>query len=104
MIRKVTAAASALSLALLVGACVKETDPTLQQNPEFARGYSDGCQTSNSRVQGFKKTVSRDEKAWDGIEAYRVGWRTGYNACGGDSQIGGESEFLQTDRFDSGPI
>ena len=104
MKRTVISAASALVLALALGACVSEPDPTLEQNPEYARGYADGCQTANSRVQGFKKTVARDDKAWKDVEPYRVGWRTGYNACGGDSQIGGESDFLQTDRFDTGPI
>lgn len=104
MKRKVITAAGAISLTLALAACVTEPDPKLEQNPNYARGYSDGCQTANTRVQGFKKTVTRDEKAWDGVEAYRVGWRTGYNACGGDSQIGGESDFLQTDRFDTGPI
>lgn len=97
-------AAGALAALLGASACQSIDDPALTGDPAFATGYSDGCRTGNARLAGFRQTVTRDEAAWDEKEAYRIGWRRGYNACGARSDLEDRQDFLQTDRYDQGAI
>lgn len=50
-------------------------------DPAYKAGHSDGCWTATSRVPGDPSTVTRNDAAWRDSEAYRAGWKSGYNAC-----------------------
>ena len=96
-----------LAAALILGlsACQSVDVSKYDADPAFHAGYADGCRTGNTRLEGFKETVARDDAAWERSEAYRVGWRRGYGACGDlAGQDNYNQDFLQTDRFDQGPI
>ncbi|NWG45122.1 MAG: hypothetical protein HXY25_01065 [Alphaproteobacteria bacterium] len=96
--------ALALALGLGLAGCVSTDTAQYEGDPAFSIGYGDGCQTGNARVRGFKETVDRDGKLWDESEAYRAGWRKGYNACGQGRSGEKRDDFLQDDRYDQGAI
>lgn len=52
-----------------------------EDEPDYKAGHSDGCWTATSQVPGDPSTVTRNEEAWNSSEAYRAGWKAGYNAC-----------------------
>ncbi len=87
---KLMATASAL---LMLSACMSGDErEALAADPNYGAGYSDGCHTGGTRVQGFDKTVTRDKDLFKRSEAYRAGWKSGYSACGGE-------EFRDRDVF-----
>ncbi len=69
----------------LLAACETARDPETLNDPNYSQGYSDGCQTGHSRVAGFDDTVTRDRELAAREPVYEIGWRDGYNACGGEN-------------------
>jgi hypothetical protein len=74
-------AASSIGLA----GCITPIDPIILESPEYKEGYVDGCTTAQNRQNGFGSKITRNEAAFDGIEAYQIGWSNGFGACGGRS-------------------
>ena len=68
-----------------LAACETARDPEVLNNPNYSRGYADGCQTGHSRVAGFDETVTKDRELALREPTYEIGWRDGYNACDGES-------------------
>jgi hypothetical protein len=68
-----------LFAAFALGAC--ETT-NYDNDPDYATGFTDGCETGTSRTPGtpVSKPV-RDQQLWDTSEGYRAGWRAGYSSC-----------------------
>lgn len=82
---KVHGARLVLVLGLLLGllaGCIGDGDETLRDDPAYGAGYNDGCQTGGTRGSGLPATRNRNDDLWQSSEAYRAGWRAGYNACG----------------------
>ena len=75
--------AAVLGGALALSACVGAIDESTRNDPNFSIGYSDGCNTGNARVTGFRETVTRNDELFRSSRAYQAGWKEGYNACGG---------------------
>lgn len=91
-----------------LAACETARDPELLNDPNFSKGYSDGCQTGHSRVAGFDDTITKDRDLAERERAYEIGWRDGYNACGGensDSDSNSNREIFTHDseHYDSVP-
>lgn len=77
------AAAAALGLALLFSAgCATSEGESLSEQPTFALGYGDGCQTGVERDKSFSTKSVRDAQLFDSDKAYRAGWRHGFQSCG----------------------
>jgi hypothetical protein len=95
----------ALAVAALSG-CETARDPEILDNPNYAQGYSDGCQTGHSRIAGFDDTVTKDRELSQREPAYEIGWRDGYNACGGqntDSDTNRDIFETDSEHWDSVP-
>ncbi|MEM9123744.1 MAG: hypothetical protein AAGB03_10565 [Pseudomonadota bacterium] len=74
----------ALGALLAVAACVSPAvDPQVVETASYQNGYADGCRTANERTNGLDQQVVRNEAIYDTNENYRLGWRSGYGACGG---------------------
>ena len=71
---------SALFLALALAGC-GIGGSEFEGEPDYKAGHSDGCWTATSQVPGDPSTVTRNDEAWNASEAYRAGWKAGYNAC-----------------------
>ena len=68
----------------------------------FRFGYSDGCRTAHTRIEGFeKKTVHRNEALYEREENYREGWKNGYGTCGGATR--GNNNELFNERGSAQP-
>ena len=91
--------------ALLLAGCVSSADEQqLASDPNYGIGYSDGCHTAGTRVQGFDKTITRDNELFDSSKAYQSGWRAGYGSCGGE-QFRDRDVFGFEDRvYDTGSV
>lgn len=50
--------------------------------PEYKQGHSDGCWAATS---GKKDAANRNEALYKSSEAYRTGWKAGFNSCRIDS-------------------
>lgn len=74
--------AAAVLLAGLAG-CGTPVSDEMRQNPAFQDGYRDGCATAGTRTPGLPGGVIRDDGKFASDRAYKAGWRSGYNACGG---------------------
>lgn len=74
----------AAGLSALAG-CETARDEELLSDPNYSKGYSDGCQTGHSRIAGFDDTVTKDRVLSENEPNYEIGWRDGYNACGGEN-------------------
>ncbi|TNE58294.1 MAG: hypothetical protein EP340_05925 [Alphaproteobacteria bacterium] len=84
--RKSLTLVSLLTLAgLSIAGCVKPIDPSILESPSYSEGYSHGCSTAHERQNGFGSPVVRDEVLFETDEAYQVGWKQGFGACGGTS-------------------
>ncbi|MBV9549622.1 MAG: hypothetical protein JO256_08135 [Alphaproteobacteria bacterium] len=69
---------------LLAGCFLFESKQTraLRASPDYRAGYSDGCASAGS-VSANPRADSRrrDDQAYAGNAAYRLGWGEGYGAC-----------------------
>lgn len=73
-----------LLVPLLAGCALFESKRTraLRATPDYKAGYSDGCATAGSvSANPRADTTMRDDQAYDGNEAYRMGWGEGFGAC-----------------------
>jgi hypothetical protein len=52
---------------------------------DYPAGYADGCSTANKQSNGFQSDIVENQAKSSGNEAYIVGWRQGFYACGGTS-------------------
>ena len=95
--RSVIAQGTLLALCLMAPACSSDDD--LQRNPQYQAGYSAGCQTAHTRVEGFDKTIHRDETMFDASPAYRAGWRSGLSNCGGSTVNRDRNVFGNNDKL-----
>lgn len=92
-----------------LAACNTARDPELVNDPNYSAGYGDGCQTGHSRVAGFENdTVTRDRERAAQSDAYEIGWRDGYSACGGEgleARSASEREIFinESEHYDSAP-
>jgi hypothetical protein len=71
----------ALSLA---GCALFESKQTraLRASPDYRAGYGDGCSTASTvSANPRADTQNRDDQAYAGNTAYRMGWNEGYGAC-----------------------
>ncbi|MBY0422513.1 MAG: hypothetical protein K2Q06_09425, partial [Parvularculaceae bacterium] len=59
-----------------------ESTDLLASEPNYGRGYSDGCQTASERGKSFSTKTVRDDALFDSDKGYRAGWRYGYQNCG----------------------
>ncbi len=71
-----------LAAALAVSACATSESGSLADEPSFALGYGDGCQTAIERDKSFSTKVVRDEQLFESDKPYRGGWRHGFQSCG----------------------
>ena len=46
--------------------------------PEYRQGHSDGCWAATS---GQKDAANRNEALYKSSDAYRAGWKAGFNSC-----------------------
>ena len=54
----------------------------LRASPDYRAGYDDGCNTAASvSANPRADTQVRDDAAFAGNQAYRMGWQEGYGAC-----------------------
>ena len=74
-----------LGAVALLTACETARDPELLNDPNYSSGRADGCQTAHSRVAGFDDTITKDRELARREPAYEIGWRDGYNSCGGEN-------------------
>lgn len=80
--RKQTALAVALfGLALTLSGCGSLFGKDYSGEPDYQSGYTAGCGTGTGYVEGRTATVIRDRDLWAASEAYRAGWKSGFNAC-----------------------
>lgn len=70
-----------LCAAALAG-CATGEGGSLSNEPNFAIGYGDGCQTAIERDKSFSTKTIRDAYLFDSDKAYRGGWRHGFQTCG----------------------
>jgi hypothetical protein len=69
----------AVTLSFALAAC---GTTQYDNDPLYDAGFSDGCATGTARSAGTPATkAERDQEMWDQSDAYRVGWRAGYNSC-----------------------
>ena len=65
--------------ALLLAACGTSQ---FADDPLYDAGFSDGCSTGTARSPGTPVTKPvRDQALWDQSDAYKAGWKAGYNSC-----------------------
>ena len=81
--RNLSALAGVIVIGAGLSACESARDPELLENPNYSYGYADGCQTGHTRVSGFDDTIVKNRELAAREPAYEVGWRDGYDACGG---------------------
>jgi len=83
-------------LPLLSGCFLFESKATraLRASPDYKSGYGDGCASAGTvSANPRADTRIRDDQAFAGNNAYRMGWNEGYGACRPmqNSPIGGMS-------------
>lgn len=58
------------------------TTSDYEKDPLYDAGFQDGCATGTARTAGSPASKPvRDQQLWDQSDAYRAGWRSGYNSC-----------------------
>jgi hypothetical protein len=76
-------------------------DPGLSDDPNYVAGYGDGCATAHEEDKSFSTKRVRDAYLFENDEAYRAGWRQGWQQCqspyrkadDGGRILGDESDF-----------
>lgn len=69
---------------LLANCALFESKQTraLRASPDFKSGYGDGCSSAGAvSANPRADTQMRDDQAFAGNTAYRMGWNEGYGAC-----------------------
>jgi hypothetical protein len=69
---------------LLSGCFLFESKATraLRASPDYKSGYGDGCASAGTvSANPRADTQIRDDQAFAGNNAYRMGWNEGYGAC-----------------------
>lgn len=69
---------------VLAGCFLFESKQTraLRASPDYRSGYGDGCDTASVvSANPRADTRVRDDQAFAGNTAYRMGWNEGYGAC-----------------------
>lgn len=66
-------------LALALTGCASSS--AYKDEPNYQIGYSQGCSSATNMVPGDASTITRDENAYANDDAYRAGWKKGFNAC-----------------------
>lgn len=80
---------AAIVAVIALSACASSSK--YEQDPLYEAGFGDGCSTGTARAQGAPPSNPvRDQSDWDASDAYRAGWKTGYNSCspGGTDSTG----------------
>jgi len=94
------------ALTALAG-CQTARDPETLNDPNYATGYADGCQSGQSRVAGFDDTITKDGALAAAEPTYELGWRDGYNACGSATESNTNSDrdifTRESEHYDSVP-
>ena len=76
--RAFTFLAATVSAILLAGCGTSQ----YADDPLYDAGFGDGCETGTARSPGTPVTKPvRDQALWDQSDAYRAGWKSGYNSC-----------------------
>lgn len=68
-------------LPILAG-CADMGTGSYANEPEYKQGHSDGCWAATS---GKKEAANRNEALYKSSDAYRSGWKAGFNSCRIDS-------------------
>jgi hypothetical protein len=79
-----------LLLPLLAGCALFESKATraMRASPDYRAGYSDGCGSANSNSANPRADpMLRNETAYAGNRAYRMGWGEGFGSCRGPAQM-----------------
>ena len=78
------ASALLLLVPLLAGCALFESKETraLRASPNYRAGYGDGCNSASAvSANPRADTQMRDNDAFSGNAAYRMGWQEGFGAC-----------------------
>jgi hypothetical protein len=72
-----------LLLPLLAGCFLFQSKATraLRASPDYRAGYGDGCASAQTSANPRADTERRDNDAYAGNQAYRMGWQEGLGAC-----------------------
>lgn len=72
-----------LLIPLLTGCALFEskTVRALRASPDYRAGYGDGCASARTSANPRANTEQRDNDAYSGNDAYRLGWQDGLGAC-----------------------
>jgi len=73
-----------LAIPLLAGCALFESKQTraMRASPDYKAGYGDGCASAGAvSANPRADTGVRDDQAFSGNEAYRMGWQEGFGAC-----------------------
>ncbi|MGX1196974.1 hypothetical protein [Parvibaculum sp. MBR-TMA-1.3b-4.2] len=68
-------------LPILAG-CADMGTQSYADTPEYRQGHSAGCWAATS---GKKDAANRNEALYKSSDAYRAGWKAGFNSCRVDS-------------------
>lgn len=79
--KQIAFAGTLFSLVLALAGCGSLFGKDYSGEPDYQSGYSAGCGTGTGYVEGRAATVVRDPELWNTSEAYRAGWKSGFNAC-----------------------
>ncbi len=91
-------------IVLGVAGCATSAETRLlAEEPNFTRGFADGCITGRETDKSFSTKRERDAYLFDNDKAYRAGWRQGFLECGdpeerrdrdyGGVVLGNENDF-----------
>ena len=73
-----------LVIPLLAGCALFESKQTraMRASPDYKAGYGDGCASAGAVSANLRADIGvRDDQAFSGNEAYRMGWQEGFGAC-----------------------
>jgi len=74
--------------------CVGGIDPALLESPKYSQGYGEGCETAHQRTHAFSMKTVRDDSLFESDEAYRVGWRQGFQACSNQEPTAAPDDYF----------
>jgi hypothetical protein len=87
--------ALAIGATMLLFGCASESE--YSSDPLYSTGYSDGCGTGTGFNPADPNSLIRNSDAWRGSEAYRAGWKKGFNACRPINS--GQTSTMPTDSY-----
>lgn len=65
--------------ALFLVSCA--SDSGLSEEPGYVAGFGDGCATAQEQDKSFSTKRYRDADQFENDQAYRSGWRQGWQQC-----------------------